>query len=165
MQIKTLVNGVQNMNHKIIKFTRFVGNSHVYQTPKSNCFIAAGGIGTRKALFSVQIYLLWKLLEIKIIGPVNPNTPYSPPVCRMFNEIVKYLKSFIFIAGVTIMTSASKWWRHRQSLAWYLDGVDLNLGCTPEVLLSIFYLLSIRTHGQGNYQYQIPSNWIKSARR
>ena len=32
------------MSQKIINLIRFVGN-HVYQVPKSNCFIAAGAIG------------------------------------------------------------------------------------------------------------------------
>ena len=37
---------------------RFVGNFHVYQTSKNNCFIAAHAIGTHKALFNLSIYLL-----------------------------------------------------------------------------------------------------------
>ena len=40
-------------------------------------------------------------------GVVNPNTPQSPPVCGMFNEIAEYLKSFMVFPGVTIMTSVS----------------------------------------------------------
>ena len=32
---------------------RFVGNFHVYQTSKNNCFIAARAIGAHKALFNV----------------------------------------------------------------------------------------------------------------
>ena len=32
---------------------KLVGNSHVYQAPKSNCFIAARAIGAHKALFNV----------------------------------------------------------------------------------------------------------------
>ena len=45
-------------------------------------------------------------LEIKMSGAVNPNTPRSPPVCTMFNEIAQYLKFFMFFPDVTIMTSA-----------------------------------------------------------
>ena len=40
-------------------------------------------------------------------GAVNPNTPLSPPVCSMFNEIAQYLKFFMFFLGVTIMMSVS----------------------------------------------------------
>ena len=29
-------------------------------------------------------------------GAVNSNTPHSPPVCIMFNEIAQYLKFFMF---------------------------------------------------------------------
>ena len=86
---------------------RFVGNSHVYQAPKSNCFIAARVTGANKELFSVYIYLLWNFLEIKMSGTVNPNTLHSPPACSMFNEIAQCLKFFMFFSGVTIMTSAS----------------------------------------------------------
>ena len=39
-------------------------------------------------------------------GAVNRNTPHSPPVCSMFNEIAQYLKFFRFFHGVTRMTSA-----------------------------------------------------------
>ena len=35
-------------------------------------------------------------------GAVNPNTPHSPPVCIMFNDIGQYLKIF----GVIMMTSS-----------------------------------------------------------
>ena len=47
-------------------------------------------------------------------GAVNPNTPHSPPVCTMFNEIVQCLKFFMFPrchdndVGVIMMTSSSK---------------------------------------------------------
>ena len=86
---------------------RFVSNSHVYQAPKSNCFIAAHITGANKELFSVYIYLFWNFLEIKMSGAVNPNTPHSPPACSMFNEIAQCLKLFMFFSGVAIMTSAS----------------------------------------------------------
>ena len=86
---------------------RFVSNSHVYQAPKSNCFIAAHITGANKELFSVYIYLFWNFLEIKMSGAVNPNTPHSPPAFSMFNEIAQCLKLFMFFSGVAIMTSAS----------------------------------------------------------
>ena len=41
---------------------------------------------------------------------VNPNTPHSPPVCKMFNKIAQYLKQFAFFPNairVTTMTSTS----------------------------------------------------------
>ena len=56
LQNETLLSGVQNMSQKIIKqggHIRFVGNSHIYQASKSNCFIAARAIGAHKALFLV----------------------------------------------------------------------------------------------------------------
>ena len=65
---------------------RFVGNSYVYQAPKGNCFVATRAIGAHKALFSVEICLLWDFLEIKMTGAVYPKTPHSPLVCSMFNE-------------------------------------------------------------------------------
>ena len=86
---------------------RFAGNSHVYQAPKSNCFIAAHVTGANKELFSVYIYLLWNVLEIKMNGAVNPNTSHSPPACSMFSEMAQCLKLFMFFSGVAIMTSAS----------------------------------------------------------
>ena len=46
-------------------------------------------------------------LEIKISGAVNPSTSHSQPVGSMFNEIVQFLKLFMFFPGVLIMTSAS----------------------------------------------------------
>ena len=61
---------------------------------------------------------------IKVSGAVNPNTPHSPLVCSMLNEIAKYLKLFMSLPSVTIMTSASKWWCHRQNFAQCLEGVD-----------------------------------------
>ena len=137
--METLVNVVQNKNHKIINLIRFVGNSHVYQALKSNCFFAGRVIGAHKALFSVQIYLPWKFLEIVISGAVNPSTAHSPPVCSMFNEIVQYLKFFMFWPGVKIMTSLSEWWRHRENFSQYSEGVDLNLGYAPDVSLSFLF--------------------------
>ena len=109
LQNETLVNDVKNMNQKKLTggLIRFVGNSHVYQAPKSNCFIAGRAIASHKTLFNVQIYFLWNFLETEMSGAVNPNTPHSPPVCIMFNEIAQYLKFFIFFPSVTIMTSAS----------------------------------------------------------
>ena len=58
LQNETLVSGVQDMSQKMInresyKVCRFVGNSHVYQAPKSNCFIAVRAIVAHKALFNV----------------------------------------------------------------------------------------------------------------
>ena len=50
---KETVNGVQDMSQLTEGLIRFVGNSHVYQTPKSNCFIAARANGAHKALFNV----------------------------------------------------------------------------------------------------------------
>ena len=55
---ETLVNGVQDMSQKIInresyKVCSFLGNSHVYQAPKSNCFIAARATVAHKALFNI----------------------------------------------------------------------------------------------------------------
>ena len=48
-------------------------------------------------------------------GAVSPNTPYSPSVCTMFNEIVQYLKFFMFFSVVNVndvsvimMTSSPK---------------------------------------------------------
>ena len=39
---------------------------------------------------------------------VNPNIPYSPPVCSMFNEITQYLKFFMFFPDVfSVMTMRS----------------------------------------------------------
>ena len=40
-------------------------------------------------------------------GAVNSNAPHSPLVCSMFNEIAQYLKFFMFLPGVTIMTLSS----------------------------------------------------------
>ena len=39
-------------------------------------------------------------------GAGIPNTPHSPPVGSMFNEIAQNLKFFIFFPGVTKMMSA-----------------------------------------------------------
>ena len=48
-------------------------------------------------------------------GAVIPNTPHSPSVCTMLNEIVQYLKFFMFFpvvnvndVSVIMMTSSSK---------------------------------------------------------
>ena len=38
-------------------------------------------------------------------GAVNLNTPHSPPVRTMFNEIAPYLKFFMFFHNITIMAS------------------------------------------------------------
>ena len=35
-------------------------------------------------------------MEVNISGAVNCNTPHSPPVCGMFNEMAQYLKFFMF---------------------------------------------------------------------
>ena len=40
-------------NNELGGLIRFAGNSHVYQVPKRNCFIAVLAIGAHKALFSV----------------------------------------------------------------------------------------------------------------
>ena len=93
----------------------FAGNSHVYHAPKSNCFIAARAIGAYKALFNVSIYLLENFFEIKMSGAVIPNTPHSPSVCTVFNEIVQYLNFLMFFpvvnvndVSVIMMRSSSK---------------------------------------------------------
>ena len=89
LQNETFVNGVQNTIQKITGgLIRFVGNSHVYQAHKSNCFITARAIGAHKRLFNEQTCLFWNFLEIKISGAVNPNTPHSSPVCSMINVII-----------------------------------------------------------------------------
>ena len=80
----------------------------------------------------------------------KPNTPHSPPVCTMFKEIAKYLKVFGFFHSITIMKSASWWWRHRQNFARYLEGFDLNLGYTPDcrkILRLINALNPHKAHG------------------
>ena len=55
LENKTLVNGVRDMSRKKLTggVIRFVGNSYVYQAPKSNCFIAARAIGAHRGLFNV----------------------------------------------------------------------------------------------------------------
>ena len=40
-------------------------------------------------------------------GAVNRNTPYSPRVCSMFNQIAQNVKFFMFFLSVKIMMSAS----------------------------------------------------------
>ena len=45
---------------------------------------------------SMYKYIVRNFLEIKMNGAVNPNTPYSPPVCSIVNEIAKYLKFSCF---------------------------------------------------------------------
>ena len=59
-------------------------------------------------------------LAIKMSGAVNPNTPHSPPVYTMFNEITQYLKFFMCHdndISVIMMISSSKfcaiYWRGR----------------------------------------------------
>ena len=45
------------MSQKLINrvvLVRFVGNPHVYQAPKSSCFIAARAIGAHRTLLTVQ---------------------------------------------------------------------------------------------------------------
>ena len=59
------------------------------------------------------MYLLWNVFEIKISGAVKRNTPHSPLVCSMLNEMAQYLKLVLSIVlqnvfpDVMIMTSAS----------------------------------------------------------
>ena len=60
----TLTNVIsQNVIHQGV-LIRFVGSSHIYQAPKSNCFIAACAISARKVLLNVKIYLLPNFLKI-----------------------------------------------------------------------------------------------------
>ena len=60
----TLTNVIsQNVIHHGV-LIRFVGSSHIYQAPKSNCFIAARAISARKVLLNVKIYLLPNFLKI-----------------------------------------------------------------------------------------------------
>ena len=50
------MNGVSDMNQELIDpwvLIDFAGNPHVYQAPKSNCFIAALAISAHEALFNV----------------------------------------------------------------------------------------------------------------
>ena len=56
MQNESLVNRVQDMTQRIINrgvLIRFLGNSHIYQTPETNCFIAARATGAHEVLFNV----------------------------------------------------------------------------------------------------------------
>ena len=59
-----LTGGLNNVN----------GNPHVYQTRKSNCFIAAHAIWAHEV----------------------PSTSHGPSVYNMFNEIAQYLKFLMF---------------------------------------------------------------------
>ena len=64
LQSETIANEVQDMSQKVINwwvlirfrgrgyFPKYVGNPHIYQAPKSNCFIAARAIGAHEALFN-----------------------------------------------------------------------------------------------------------------
>ena len=50
------MNGVSDMNQELIDpwvLIDFAGNPHVYQTPESNCLIAALAISAHEALFNV----------------------------------------------------------------------------------------------------------------
>ena len=56
LQNEATASGVQDMTQKIINravLIRVVGNHHVYQAPKSSCFIATRAIGAHGALFSL----------------------------------------------------------------------------------------------------------------
>ena len=46
LQNETLVNGVRDVSNGNI--SKFVGNPHIYQAPKNNCFIAASASGAHK---------------------------------------------------------------------------------------------------------------------
>ena len=60
--------GYEEKNKHMGGFIRFLGDFHVYQAPKSNCFVASRAIGAQNALFNV-----------------NSNTSHIPHVCSMFN--------------------------------------------------------------------------------
>ena len=109
LENKTLVNGVRDMSRKKLTggVIRFVGNSHVYQAPKSNCFIAARAIGAHRGLFNVQTNLFWTFLEIKMIGTANPQYSRQSTFMYMFKVIAQYLIFFMLFPGVMIMTSWS----------------------------------------------------------
>ena len=131
---ETLVNRVQDMSRKVItsgvliRFgnreysPKYVGNSHIYQPPESNCFIADRAIGqTKHCSMYEHIYLriFWRLLTYSYSGAVYPNIPHSPPLCSMVNKVAQYFKFLTFFLdaiGVTIMMSTSKPWRHIYNL-------------------------------------------------
>ena len=86
---------------------RFVGNPHVYEAPESSCLIAARAIGAHEALTS-EFFRDCSCKSGPVdSGAVNRNTPHSPPVCSMFNEIAQNLKFLMFFSSLTIMTSTS----------------------------------------------------------
>ena len=60
--------GYEGKNKHKGGFITFLGDFHVYQAPKSNCFVASCAIGAHNALFNV-----------------NSNTSHIPHVCSMFN--------------------------------------------------------------------------------
>ena len=43
---------------------RFVGNPHLYEAPKSSCFITTHAIGAYEAPFLFKIYLFLNFLEV-----------------------------------------------------------------------------------------------------
>ena len=110
LQNETLVSGVQDMSQKMInresyKVCRFVGNSHVYQAPKSNCFNCCScNCGTQSTVQCINIEWCSK----------HQYSTQSTCICTMFYEIVQYLKFFMFFPGVDndvsviMMTSSSK---------------------------------------------------------
>ena len=108
LQNQTIVNGVQDISQKIINELSY---KVCRQLPCLSCtqkqllYCCSCNWGAQST--AQCIYLLRNFLAIKMSGAVNPNTPHSPPVCAMFNEIAQYLKFFMFFPGVTIMTSAS----------------------------------------------------------
>ena len=55
LKSEILVNAFQDLSQKNITggLMTFVGNSHVYQAPKSTCFIATRAIRAHKSLFNV----------------------------------------------------------------------------------------------------------------
>ena len=105
-QNETLVNRIENMTQKIISvevLKGFQATSMSIKYPKVTVLLLLMQLGHTKHCS------MYKYIYCGIFGDcaVNPNTPHSPPVRRVFNEIAQYLRFFMFFLGVTIMTSAS----------------------------------------------------------
>ena len=75
--------------------------------PKVTVFLLLVQLGHTKDCSMYKYSYFGVSLLIKMSGAVNPNTPHSLLVCSMLNEIAKYLKLFMSLPSVTIMTSAS----------------------------------------------------------
>ena len=90
-QTETLVNGVQNMSPKIIN----QGSSAIPMSikyPKVTVLLLLVQLGHKRHI-SMYKYI-WNVFEIKMSGAINSNTPHSPSVCTVFNEIVQYFHVF-----------------------------------------------------------------------